>query len=336
MSFVSIGDLSSGYRLQYHNAALRRQADKLALELASGRRTDIAAANRGDMAGLSAVSRALEVIGTYQTVLQETDTRATVVQDALGLIQGMAQTSGPEFHVSATSGSNPSVSTSGDNALANLSAVIGATNFQVAGQFLFSGQAVDTAPLADANAILDRLETLTGGATTAADVSAIVSDFFNISGGGFDTDIYQGSDTATGPTRISDSEVADLTVSAASPEIRGALEGFAKAALISRGVLAGDVSEQAKLLGFAGQTLSRAAAGLVDTQARIGSVQQRIDTVRAQNAAGHTAAQIMMNDLTTADPYVTATNLQAVEGQLEALYIATSRLAQLSLTRYLG
>ena len=55
-----------------------------------------------------------------------------------------------------------------------------------------------------------------------------------------------------------------------------------------------------------------------------------------RNAAEASALQIARNGLVAADPYDTATAIQAVQTQIETLYTLTARLSRLSLTDYLG
>jgi len=335
MAFVSIGDLSSSFQLRYYNASLKMQANRLGGELVLGKHQDVAASQNGDVSRLSAFSRSITMADTYRQTLSEIDNRASAMQTALETMRALAEKSGPEFRQAATLASNQSVSIGGQNALGNLSMVIGAANVKTAGRYLFAGQSVHQPPIIAAGDLLNTLETLVSGAISAADVKTLVSDFFNQTGGGFETSVYRGSAKMTGPTRISDSETLALPYTASGAGVRSGIEGFALAALVTRGIPSNDVAEQAKLLDFSGGVLSRASSDLVQTQAEIGSLQNRADATQVRLQAERSAVLVVKNGIEQVNPYATATGLQAVQGQLDALYLVTSRLSQLSLTRYL-
>jgi|FLOH01.1.fsa_nt_gi flagellar hook-associated protein 3 FlgL len=334
MSFSSIGDLSASFQMRYFNATLRRQANQLGMQLATGKHADVAKSNKGDMSGLAAMSRTYEMITAFRHTGSEMETRADVMQNALQVMQTLSDEAAPAFQIAATSASNPTLASNASAAESHLATIIGALNTNIGGQYLFAGQAYDQAPVIDADAMLTTLQTLTASASTAADVNSIVTAYFGNSGG-YEIDGYTGSPLASGAVRISDSETVGVDVTAFDTEFRDLLQGFASAALLNRGILGNSVSEQAKLMANASAALSRATPALVSTQSEIGSVQERIEAIQVRNQSQASAVQIMLNEMTQADPYETATALQAVEGQLEALYISTSRLSQLSLTRYL-
>ena len=75
--------------------------------------------------------------------------------------------------------------------------------------------------------ILDDLETLSVGATSAEQIQTIIDDYFITTGGGFETSAYLGSAINAGVVRVSNTETAGFSVSANSAEIRGALAGLA-------------------------------------------------------------------------------------------------------------
>lgn len=334
MSFSSIGDLSASFQMRYFNASLRRQANQLGMQLATGTHADVAKINNGDLSGLSAMSRTYEMITSYRHAGAEMETRADVMQNALQVMQSLSDEAAPAFQAAATSASNPTLASNASAAESHLATVIGALNTRIAGQYLFAGQAFDRAPVIDMETMLTSLQALTASATSAADVNSIVSAYFGDSGG-YETGGYNGSPMPAGAVRISDSESVGIEVTAFDGEFRDLLQGFANAALINRGVLGDSMSEQAKLMANSSAALSRATPALVATQSEIGSLQERIEAIQVRTQSQASAVQIMLNEMTQVDPYETATALQAVEGQLEALYISTSRLSQLTLTRYL-
>jgi flagellar hook-associated protein 3 FlgL len=145
---------------------------------------------------------------------------------------------------------------------------------------------------------------------------------------------YQGG-AALSPTPIALGEAADLSTTAMEQTLKDTLAGFAMAALIDRGALAGDTAERARLAAAAGQQLLSTEDARTTLAARIGTVEAQIETARTRNAAEQTALGILRSELGSVDPYEAATRLQSVQSQLESLYLVTARVSRLSLTEYL-
>jgi flagellar hook-associated protein 3 FlgL len=117
--------------------------------------------------------------------------------------------------------------------------------------------------------------------------------------------------------------------------LRDTLAGFAMAALIDRGVLAGDATERGGLAQQAGQQLVSTEDARTTLEARIGTVEAQIEAARTRNSAEETSLGILRSDIGSVDPYEAATRLQTIQSQLESLYLVTARVSRLSLTEYL-
>jgi flagellar hook-associated protein 3 FlgL len=100
-------------------------------------------------------------------------------------------------------------------------------------------------------------------------------------------------------------------------------------------VLAGDAVERGRLAQQAGQQLVSTEDARTTLRARIGTVEAQIEAARTRNSAEETSLGILRSDLGSVDPYEAATRLQAVQSQLESLYLVTARVSRLSLTEYL-
>ncbi|MCA8869520.1 MAG: hypothetical protein KDA67_12775 [Rhodobacteraceae bacterium] len=335
MSFVSIGDLSSSYRLRYLNSQLKGQSQRLSLELATGKTADISARTKGGLDRIADLERSLKMTGQYERNNSELKAKGDFLQMSLENIQTLTATTAATAATAASSRSAASIKSGSETALQALNSTIGSLNQQVAGQSLFAGNRAIGPAMAGADKILGDLETLTLAATTADEIRAIVTDYFDSAGGGFETGVYLGSTKPTGPVSISDTESASYGITGADTGIRETLKHLATAALLGRGILGGDLLARVNLMESAASGLFGATDAITDIRATIGATEARIETVATVNGARKTSFQMMLNDAVSVDGYETATGLQAVENQLEALYLSTSRLSQLSLTRYL-
>jgi flagellar hook-associated protein 3 FlgL len=172
------------------------------------------------------------------------------------------------------------------------------------------------------------------GATTVADVGTALDTWFG-PGGGFETFAYTGSPDPLRAFRVSPGESVDLPVTALAPAVRETLRGLAMAALLDRGVLAGDVAQRAALAGASGEALIAGRDRLVALRGGVGDAEAAIERARVRNESEGAAAERARAAIVEADPFQAATELQALQGQLETLYAITARLSGLSLTNFL-
>ncbi|SPH23424.1 hypothetical protein DEA8626_02487 [Defluviimonas aquaemixtae] len=333
MNYISIGDMAQSYQMRRHNVELQKHLVRLSEELTSGRKTDLAEALSGDFKVLAGIERSLETLAAFEVAGSEAALFAESLQRALENVETMTTDLAPALLVAGTNGGKTHVDTSAGDARQKLHSVVSALNTQVADRYLLSGAATDAKPLAGAQDILDALIVAASGQTTASGVEAAVASWFDApsGAGGFLDVIYGGSGQGLAPFRTAPGSEARLDVTAADPALRDLLEGFALGALLAEGVLSGHTAERATLVRRSGETLIAANSDLAALRARIGSVEGHIADAQARNAAEISALTIARNAITAADPYETASALEAIQGQLETLYTLTARLSRLSL-----
>ncbi|MFN5999696.1 MAG: flagellin [Paracoccaceae bacterium] len=332
MMRVSVGDASLTNILARQGADLRGQVQRAAQEVASGKHSDIGATLRGDFAPLLAIDASLSRLAAYHSTTTDAAVHTAAQQSAIAGLSQLARGISTTL-LGARDVSTPAqINTLAADARGRLASAVGLVNTQASGRAVFSGQATDTAPLGSAEDMLTALETAAAGATTAAQVAAAVTTWFNdpLGFGAF----YQGG-VGLSPSPIAPGETADLSTTAMDPAIRDTLAGLAMAALLDRGAIAADPSERARLAATAGQALTSGEEGRITLAARIGTVEAQIETARTRNGAEETALGILRSDIGSVDPYEAATRLETVRAQLESLYLVTARVSRLSLTEYL-
>lgn len=332
MTRVSVGDASLTNILARQGAELRGQVQRASQEVATGRPSDIGLALRGDFSPLLAIDASLSRLSAYASNTTDAAFQAAAQQSAIAGLSQLATGIGTTL-LGAKDVSTPAqIETLGADAKGRLASAIGLLNTQASGRAVFSGTSTDVAPLGSLDDMLNALQTAATGATTAGQVSASVTSWFAdpLGFGAF----YRGG-TPLSSSPIAPGETADLSTTAMDQTLRDTLAGFAMAALIDRGVLAGDASERARLAQRAGQQLVSTEEARTTLQARIGTVEAQIETARARNSAEKTALGILRSDIGSVDPYEAATRLQTVQSQLESLYLVTARVSRLSLAEYL-
>lgn len=335
MSYVSIGDMAQTYMIRRQNADLKATATTLATELTTGQTSDISKRFSGDYSVVSSIETSLTSLEAYKSSANEAGQFASIMQATLENFQDHTTEAMSNLLLSGNSASHTQVESIATGVRQNFSAAIISLNTQVGGRSLFSGVATDGPAIASPTVILADLQLSISGATTAAGVETAVNAWFDTPGGGYDTVAYLGSTTPLSPFQIGLGEQVEISITAADTEIRDTIKGLALAALISEGALAGDTLEQALLLQSAGENLLSAGDNQTAMRAGLGATEGRIETVLTQTTTEISALEIIKSELLAVDPYTAASELEAIQTQLETLYALTARLSRLSLVDYL-
>lgn len=218
-------------------------------------------------------------------------------------------------------------------ARAELEAMFGRLNTPFGDRQLFSGAATGTPPLGDVDTLMNDIEAIIVAGPDTATVETALDTYFDTAGGGFATNIYNGS-TNAGPDR----EVAagwrmGVTTRADDQMFKDAIRSLAVIAMADQAALSPEMAEE--LERGATRTLNSSAAQILDAQTLMGAEQAQLETLLTRNASetfGYTEA---LNTLIGVSQEEAATRMKSLETQLEASFLATARIAQLSLVNYL-
>jgi len=336
MTILSIGDLAQTFQLRRQNVTLKSQLDVLTSEISSGVVADIGDHLSGDFVPLSSIERSLSMLQSYQTATAESGLMADMMQVSLNNISDASGQLSPSLLLAGDSNDPTLITATGVDAHGKLEQAVAALNTSAAGRSLFAGAATDGTAMAPADTMMTAIRAAIAGETTADGVVAALKVWFDTPGGGFDTMAYTGSTSPAGPVRLADGQTLALDVTAADPAMRDMLRGFATAALLAdKTVLGGNTAARANLARQSGEQLLTADAPLATLRAKVGSAQNRIESIKTGNATQASMLEIARSELIGADPYDTATELEAVQSQLKTLYTITARLSRLNLADYL-
>jgi len=89
------------------------------------------------------------------------------------------------------------------------------------------------------------------------------------------------------------------------------------------------------LMRTSGVALIGVQQDLTGVRGALGAAEARIETIQTRNASERTALELARNQLLAADPFETATRLEEVQFQLQALYTVTARMGDLSLVNFI-
>lgn len=334
MGMTTLSDLSQMFQLRRDTVRVRQDLATATQELSSGRKSDIGRALFGNFAPLVSLDQQLSTIEGYETNAKEAMLFADTAQNALERVKGVSDDLGMRLLGVELADITAVGTVFSSEAQGAFDLSVSALNSTVAGRSVFGGAATDRSPLAVGSAMIAELRTLTAGATTAADVVAVVDNWFYTAGGGFDTNGYQGSANTISEFRVAEGRSIDMPIKADDTVIREQLRGLAIGALIG-GTGITNPEEEMRLAQISGEALISNQDKMLSLQAQVGSAQSRIETASTQNASEKASLQMVRSDIVSVDKYEVATELQNLQVQLETIYTITARLSGLSLTNYL-
>ncbi|MFD1913620.1 flagellin [Halodurantibacterium flavum] len=329
MVSLPTGDLARHITLRNQMMQTKTALLRHANEMASQRTSDVGNRLRGDYNALAAIERDIAKLASYRTSATEADLMARGAQTTLDLVQ-TASTDVAALMLSLGSlGNQTGVAAVILEAHDRFHSVVSALNMQVGGRTLFGGTATDSPAILPAADILEALRDELVGATSAQEYEQAVRGWLEAG------NAYIGSDESLAPFALSETETATLQVRADNPAITEFLVGMALGALIGEGALPDSPSQQTALSLRAGEILMGLQGPLSSLRSEVGLVEARIEgaitKIGAQTAVLGEARQALIG----VDPFDAATELDAVQTQLETLYAITARMSGLSLVNFL-
>lgn len=333
MTMVSFGDLAQSFLLKTQTSRLKTEMGRVTQELSSGRLRDVAKALSGDLGRLAAISRSQDLALGYLTAAQEAGFRADALQTVVSGIAASAKTFGPDLLAGSQNGNAVQLELFAAQGAEHFRAAISALNTNLAGHSLFSGDATATIALAPADGILNSLRAEVTGAATPQEAMARISGWFD-DPSGFAATAYLGGPPITDQA-ISPDDRVWLGVTANDAALRKSLMGFAATALIHDPALPFEPASMQGFARLAGEQIMTGNDALIALGAKLGTSAARIDTALARNSAEKLTLEMATAGLVQSDPYTLATELEAVQTNLETVYAVTARLSRLRLTDFI-
>jgi flagellar hook-associated protein 3 FlgL len=321
-------------------------------EVSNGKRANLADLLGGSGAPLFGLKAAVTHANGQIDRIGIVETRLSVMQSALRNSRSVTETF--DFRRVLDDATN----TAGFGGLvqqaasAGIDQVLNSLNASVSGRYLFSGQAVDQAPMQQTNGMIAAVQgvvashvTAAGGQITStaqvdsllAEVASMFDDSHANPALHFSSQIYQGAPDTTNDLSFSDGNGRRITygAKASEPGIRDLLEGLHLFTAVQRND--GQMSETAyrRFAGAAVGKLDQSTAGIVAVEARLGLVQADTTSFREEQQASLLVLQNRISVIQDADPTEAATTLASLETQLQASFLATSRILRLSLANVL-
>ncbi len=335
MNGIGISDLSRNFAMRELNTNLNVSLLRLSEEVVSGRSSDTTVRLNAQFSFLSQIESDLIQTEARSNALIEVALLADSQQTALGRLVDTADNIFGTLAVARTDAGTLGLETLATEARGLLDTMVSAINANAGGRYSFSGTQVDAPPLVSSDQLLAELATALSGATSVSDLRLAADDFFNLPGGGFETNVYQGAAQSLSPINIGNGETISLDMRADDPAIRDLLKSVVLIAVADDPSLSLPQDALRSMVLDQGDAVLNARSGIIDLRAQLGFSEERIDRSTTRLEAERSSLQLARNDLIGLDPFETASNLEAVRQQLETLYSVTARTQNLSLVNFL-
>jgi flagellar hook-associated protein 3 FlgL len=237
------------------------------------------------------------------------------------------------------------------SASAALDGVLRQLNVAIAGRYLFGGTLVDQPPMIDGpdpagviTAVIGDAAAASGGQIDVGDVPGLLADLESVFDDShadptrqFSTAFYQGSPASEPDLTGQLDENGRITYGLKAEEaaFRDILQGLHMLAAVRYGDPVMTEAGYRDYATAAAERLQQGLGRLVDLAARTGQNQALVAANQERLDVARDLYNRQIVELERRDPYEAASLLTMLEQQLEASYVVTARMNQLSLTSYL-
>lgn len=319
-------------RLTASVANIKSQADNARTEMVTGRIADLKSELGASVGDAHLLRKAIDDIRAMQASATRALGRAQSAQVAMNRASDSVIEFGGNLLSAIGRNDQNSIDVAATQGALQLEAAISAFNTRYEGRSLFSGDGVNQPALADAETLLTDIRAIFAGAADNAQLQADLDAYFNDPAGGFATNIYTGGAGDAARTEISEGELINYSAKADEQPVRDLLRSLSTLVVANENTTFAD---REAALSDAGGGLIQAANDMVSMRARVGAAEERIAAADKRLEAEATAFSATYNERTARDPFEAASRLQALESQLQASYVVTSRISQLTLANFL-
>lgn len=332
MRIVGPPTLLSAQKLASASASIRLASETSRTELATGRIADLPAALGGRIGEAFSLRAALDALGGRRQGLVQANLIATVAQRSLESIGEGVRAIGTGALEANGRRDEGALAVTARDARSRLEAAFSSLNGRVGGQAIFAGDATDGVAVSGADQLLADVQAIYASAATPAELDAALDFYFNDALGGYGAAIYQGGAGSAPTIEVSPGRRDNFTSRADDQSVRDTLRGLAVIAVAGDAV--SSPLRDGALLSASASAIS-GSDGLTAVRAQIGVAEQRAAEALAALDGEEAALTEAYNGQTARDPLVAASRLQALESQLNASLVVTSRLSQLTLANFL-
>lgn len=305
---------------------------KLNTELISGRLQNLGKQRFEHASEINQLKQKFTQLDAFKIVHSDAKRYFDTIETNLDGIQAKSANLAEQFLTSVHGTSTAVFSTAAQQAEHVFRDVVTHLNAQSDGQALFSGTKATGLSIPNIAALLTDLRNDTSVATDNTSLKTAIDDWFAPVTGKFDTYLPNAMDEKV-RFALSNTSGIQNDVTADASAFRKVLKSAALVLLsVERNFTIPDIKSA---LQTSAEDLLSVQEDLTQLRAQNGLKSAIIDTEISSQAAERASLSLRYNALTSADPYDTATHLQATQSQLERLFVLTSRIEKLSFLEYM-
>ncbi|ABI76758.1 putative flagellar hook-associated protein FlgL [Hyphomonas neptunium ATCC 15444] len=306
-------------------ADMRARATIVSQESVTGQYADLTKHLGGRIGDAMISDKALLDIEHQRGLLGVREGRLDLTQQSLAGVQERISGLEVQMLTALGVGDVPGKDLVSRDAKAALSDVFSALNSRHGDRFLFSGDETATQPFSNTDQLLADIRQIASTAIDAADFEVQLDDYFQSPTGGWQTSIYGG----TSLTSDQDS------VTATDPAIVEIISGLAVMAISGSADNLTLLTDFPEIVRESAERIGTGTSALVNLRADVGIIQERVAKAKEALDTEETILNSVHNNIVGRDQYDAASELKQLEASLEAAYVLTSRLSNLSLLNFL-
>ncbi|NNU15362.1 hypothetical protein HK107_03350 [Parvularcula sp. ZS-1/3] len=309
---------------------LRKDLDRAANEMVTGRKEDSLGAVRGDQQPLLRAQSFLDASESARARLTLLEGRYEVASSSLRTISELSE----NVALIARGVGEISLGVDADTFAATeaktaLGGIFGALDARFGGRSIFGGDLGTGRVMPSADDFLTTIRAAVTGPVNAVSIEAAI-DTVLAPGGAFDTSLYAGGDRIASQQLSDDSSITGLP-SAGDEGFRLLFKGLAMIALNEDAPTA----DQRTLLAGGSDIIQTAREDIITEEAGLGLALSSIEREGERLSRLEGLAISRIESALGRDPFEAASETQSLEARLQAAYTVTSRLSSLRLTNFL-
>lgn len=333
---IGNGDLSNSLATRRLQSELRQQALLSGERLSSGQKSGLEIAREGQTELLFSIEKELKNIEGYELAVNQGVTRYNSIQFSLGDIRQASHDFSLELKSALSGGVSPDLALGKvENADNVLRRVLSSLNQSISGKSLFSGSALTSSAVVDADVIVQDVENLLSSAPDVSTAMSAIDFYFNDPSGGFSTSSYTGSSIDAPALQISDRKVVSQDVRADHPAIRKVIQDLSIIAAVSNGGVV-SIDDKKQLLDAATEGGLKSNDALIALQQGIGEKQNLLENVSIELNTTRGIYETSHSRASSVDLFEEATKFESIQIQLETSYKVMVRLSSLSLSNFIS
>ncbi|MCI5045176.1 MAG: hypothetical protein MRY72_10810 [Aquisalinus sp.] len=335
MAISSVPDLLSARRFNRTTLELRQRIEVVSQEAVTGRRQDLTEATRGSVGEAHLLNKAVQDIDSRLNLYKVSDTRISIMNQTLSGARQTMDSIGVRVLTVLGSNSDAGIDTIIQEAETSLRTIFSSLQINQGSRNLFSGDATNVSPLGDVDQLLSDVRAIVSAGPDTATIDAALETYFNDPAGGFQTTIYQGGTGSANSILLEGDTRLDFNVRADDAAIKQVFRGLAMIASADVTPFERYSDEYENFFNSGSFNLTNGESGLVELESGLGIAQQTITNSQDTLASAKITLSATYNDMTSRDQFEASAELKAIEVQLEASYLLTARLTELSLTNFI-